>query len=309
VRKNHKLEGVFPVVHTPFDDQDEIDWESLQREVEWAIGVGADGLATGMVSEVLRLSGDERLRLTERLLEFVAGRLPVVIAVGAESTRQAVAYTEHACRHGCAAIMATPPISARVSEEQLLVYYDQLARAADVPVIVQDASSYVGQSISLNVCRQLVERLGPDKVLFKPEAMPVGLHISALREATGGLARVFEGSGGIYLVDTFPRGIVGTMPGTEFLPGIVALWKALRGGETSMVYRLYLPICGLVALQLAMGLDGFLAVEKYVMKRRGIFRTEHRRGPYSWSLDDWARVQIDRLWEMLEGALSDSGVR
>ena len=71
-------------------------------------------------------------------------------------------------------------------------------------------------------------------------------NLSALRDATAGEARIYEGSGGVCLVDSYRRGIAGTMPGMEFLRGIVALWKALKRGDDTAIYRLYFPICALV---------------------------------------------------------------
>ena len=61
------------------------------------------------------------------------------------------------------------------------------------------------------------------------------------------------------------------MPGTDLLDGIVALWQALETGDEDRTYELSLPICALVALQLQGGLDGFLALEKYLLHKRGIF--------------------------------------
>jgi 4-hydroxy-tetrahydrodipicolinate synthase len=178
-----------------------------------------------------------------------------------------------------------------------------LAEGVDLPVIVQDASSYVGRPIPQDVCVELLERFGPERILFKPEANPLGPNLSALRDAAGGRARIFEGSGGIALVDSYRRGIVGTMPGMEFLPGIVALWRALQRNDEAAIYRLYLPICALVSLQLQAGLDGFLAIEKYVLQRRGLFATDRRRRPYTWELDTETRWELDRLLEQLEAAL------
>ena len=83
--------------------------------------------------------------------------------------------------------------------------------------------------------------------LFKPEAAPNGPTLSALRDATSGRATMFEGSGGIFLIDSFRRGIAGTMPGMDLLDGIVAIWKALRRGDEAAAYRVYFPVCALVA--------------------------------------------------------------
>jgi 4-hydroxy-tetrahydrodipicolinate synthase len=300
------IAGVLPIVHTPFLDDDTVDGVSLQREVDWAFAQGANGVCTGMVSELLRLTFGERVELTGRLAELSAGRGVVVAGVGAESTKQAWEYAREAEQAGCDAMMAIPPISTPLPDAQLLEYFTTLAERIDLPLIVQDASSYVGQQIPLDVCLTLLDRFGPDKVLFKPEANPIGPRLSALRDATSGRARVFDGSGGIALVDSFRRGLVGTMPGLEFLPGIVALWQALARGDEQAVYRLYLPICALVSLQLQAGLDGFLAIEKYVLVKRGIFATPHRRKPYSWEMDEETRQELERLLVLLDTALAES---
>lgn len=297
------IAGVLPIAHTPFLDDDTIDLASLERQIDWAFAAGADGYCTGMVSELLRLTARERVELTHKLGELNHDRGVFVAGVGAESTKQALEYAREAERAGAAAVMAVPPISSRLPPHQVRDYFAALAERIGIPVIVQDASGYVGQPIPLAVCVELVERFGPEKVLFKPEANPIGPNLSALRDATGGRARIFEGSGGISLVDSFRRGIAGTMPGMEFLPGVVALWHALGRGDEEAIYRLYFPICALVALQLQAGLDGFLAVEKYVLHRRGLFATDRRRAPFAWELDGETRAELDRLLSKLDEAL------
>jgi 4-hydroxy-tetrahydrodipicolinate synthase len=303
-----KLHGVLPIVHTPFLDDDSIDEASLSREIDFAFATGADGLGTGMVSEILRLTESERIGLTHRVAELAAGRGAVFAAVGAESTQQALVYAKAAKSAGCDAIMAVPPITSRLPAQQLVDYFRALAEGVDLTLIVQDASGYVGQAIPLAVYVELLQRYGPEKIVFKPEAAPIGPNLSALRDATGGQARIFEGSGGILLVDSYRRGIAGTMPGMEMLAGIVALWRALERGDDLAAYRLYYPICAIVALQMQAGLDGFLAIEKYLLHRQGLFTTTRRRRPYSWELDAETAAEVERLVERLNTALGQSGL-
>lgn len=301
---NKPLAGVLPIAHTPFLNDDSIDWNCLRRQIDWAYEVGANGFGTGMVSELLRLTFDERTALTERLGEFNAGRGAFFMGVGAESTRQALQYANIAERAGADAVMAIPPLASRLPATAVRDYFVALAEGTSLPVIVQDASGYVGQPIPISVCVELLQRFGNEKILFKPEASPIGPNLSALRDATCSEARIYEGSGGVCLVDSFRRGIVGTMPGMEFLPGIVALWKALQRADDDAIYRFYLPICALVSLQLQAGLDGFLAVEKYVLHRQGLFTTDRRRLPYAYTLDEETRAEVDRLMMRLEMAVS-----
>jgi dihydrodipicolinate synthase/N-acetylneuraminate lyase len=302
-----RLHGVLAIAHTPFTETDEIDRDALKRAVDWTFAVGADGIGTGMVSETLKLMTDERLSLARMLVEFTAGRGPVFVAVGAESTKQALALAVAAEKAGCQAVMAVPPLTGRLTEPHLVDHFRALADGIGIPVIVQDASGYVGQSIPIGVCVKLLERYGPEKILFKPEAAPNGPTLSALRDATGGRAVMFEGSGGIFLIDSFRRGIAGTMPGMDLLDGVVAVWRALRRGDEETAYRIYFPICAIVALQLQAGLDGFLAVEKYLMQKRGLFPSARRRKPYGWELDGETAAEVDRLYARLQGLVGERG--
>jgi 4-hydroxy-tetrahydrodipicolinate synthase len=296
------IQGVLPVVHMPYRDDLAIDYDVLRREVDYLFGVGADGCTLALVSDLLRLTTPERLELPRRLVEFAAGRGPVVISVGAESTRQARQFARAAEDGGAAAVMAIPPISQAMSEPQLHDYFGGLLDEVSLPLLVQDASSYVGRSMSLDFQARLFTE-NPDRILFKPEATPLGPCISALREKTGGRAAIFEGSGGILLVDSYRRGISGTIPGVELLDGLVALWRALRAGDERRTYAVYLPICALISLQLQGGLDGFIVAERYLMHRRGLFPRQVHRGPMAYALDAETRGEIDRLFDLLQEVL------
>lgn len=302
------LQGVLPIVHVPFMEDSRIDFAVLKQTVDWAFSVGADGLGTGMVSEVFRLTDHERRELTEHLVSFASERGPVFAAVGAESHIQALELARHAQQAGCTAVMAAPPLLSPLPPAEQLQYFSGLAEGIDLPVIVQDASSYVGTPISMEVYEALIKQFGPEKILFKPEGAPIGPNLSALRDATQGKARIYEGSGGLLLVDSYRRGIAGTMPGLDLLDGIVALWRALQDGREEAVYALYFPLCALVTLQLQAGLDGFLAIEKYLLVKRGLWTSARRRGPYGWTLDDETAREVDRLFDRLQRALQEQSL-
>lgn len=297
------IQGLLPVLHTPFLENDSIDRDSLQREIDYTFEHNVDGVCIAVVSELLRLTGHERLELTKLVAEMTAGRGAVVASVGAESTKQAVIYAEAAADAGCDAIMAIPPVTTDLPETMLWDYFESLANAVDIPLVVQDASSYVGRVIPTSFYLRLLEKFGANKILFKPEASPLGPIISELRDATEGQARIFDGSGGLLLVDNYRRGISGTMPGVDMLDGVIALWRALVAGDEERIYQLYFPICAIAVLQLQAGLDGFLAIEKYIMVKRGLFTTDLRRTPFAWSLDVETKSEIDRLLDQLHKAL------
>ncbi|MDQ3441375.1 MAG: dihydrodipicolinate synthase family protein [Planctomycetota bacterium] len=301
VTRPTSLGGVLPVFQTPYRDDESIDEQTLEREIAWLYDCGADGIVMAMVSEVLRLDGDERRKLAELACRFGASRGAVVISVGAESAKAAETYTKHAEASGAAAVMAIPPVSVVVGEDELLRYYERIIRATEIPVIVQDASGYVGRPMSIPMQAKLMQTFGPNRVLFKPEATPIGPRLSALRDATGGTARIFEGTGGIALVDSHRRGVVGTMPGADLIKAIVALWRALEAKDEKRVYAISLPLSSLVAVQNS--LDAFLAVEKYLLVKQGVFKNTLVRGPVGYTLDEETRREVDRLFDLVTRAV------
>ena len=294
-----RLRGVFPVLQTPFDGSGAIDAPVLHDEIGWVFDCGAHGVTVAMVSELLRLSHSERLELTSLVCAASGGRGPAIISVGAESTRVAVAFAEHAQSVGAAAVMAIPPLSVAALDGELEGYYDAIIAAVDVPVVVQDASSYVGAPIPVELLARLHDKHA-DRVYFKPEAQPIGPRLSALLQATGGAAQAYDGSGGVALIDTFHRGIVGSMPGAEVCWAIAAMWQALCRGDDDTAYRISLPLTALLATQI--GLDGYLAVEKYLLVKQKVFARAARRPPVGFELDDTTAAHVDTLFDLLSFA-------
>ena len=295
-----ELAGVFPVFQTPFDDGDSVDADVLEAEIEWMYGHGVDGIVMAMVSEVIRLSDPERRELAELACRLGGPHGPVVVSVGAESTRVAVGLARHAEEAGADAVMAIPPMSVALADDELFGYYRALLDAIAIPVIVQDASGYVGRPMSIRMQADLLDAY-TERVLFKPEAIPIGPRLTGLREATGGAARVFEGSGGISLVDSYRRGIAGTMPGAEVCWAIVALWKALTEGDQERIDAINGPLSSLISLQTS--LDAFIAVEKHLLVRQGVFCSARVRDPVGYRLDPETAAEVDRVFDLLQAAV------
>lgn len=299
-----QLTGVFPVFQTPFREDDSIDEAILEKELEWLIERGSNGIVMAMVSETLRLSSEERDALASKTCSIIKHRLPVVISVGAESTHTAIRHAQHAEKSGAAAVMAIPPIATKLSDDGLREYYRSIIAESHIPIIIQDASGYVGNAMSIELQAELLNQFSPERILFKPEANPVGPKLSALRDATNAQARVFEGSGGMALLDTYRRGIVGTMPGAEIIDAQIALWTALTNDDMPRAAKLSEAIVSLVALQ-CNSLDGFLAVEKYLLVKQGIFTSARIRGPISFELDQETKEEVDRRFDRLQETLKE----
>jgi 4-hydroxy-tetrahydrodipicolinate synthase len=87
------------------------------------------------------------------------------------------------------------------------------------------------------------------------------------------------------------------MPGADLIKGIVAMWRALRNGDDERAYCISQPVTSLIAIQ--NNLDAFLAIEKYLLVKQGVFRNTLVRGPVGYVLDEETRLEVDRLFERL----------
>ena len=296
-----KLSGVFNVLQTPLTETDEIDEPVFAREIEWLLKCGIDGAVLAMVSEVLRFSAEDRRKQWQLVLKIIDGRIPVVASVGAESTYIATSLAKWAEIDGAAAVMATPPSAFATLSNEIRDYYVAIIESVKIPVIVQDASNYLGQPLDISLYVDLIDKYGAERVQFKPEAKPVKERLELLRDASGGRALVFEGQGGVDLLDTFPIGIVGTMPGAEVPWALVALFKALKEDDWDRARSIHAPLAKLISYQKT--LDAYVAVEKYLLVKQGIFTSTRQRGPVGFILTDEMKVEIDVAFDQLKAAV------
>lgn len=291
---------LLPVFQTPFHEGESIDFATLEGELHWLLDQGADGVVMAMVSETLRLASDERDELAAFVCRSTAGRGSTVISVGAESVHVAERHARHAEAVGATMLMAIPPLGVVLDGAALAGYYRRLARAVSIPLIVQDASGYVGRPLGTDLQVRLMDEFGPERVMFKPEAPPLAERLAELRTASGFRAQCFEGSGGIALIDTFPHGLAGTMPGADLIRAIVPLWHALQRGDHQRTQLIHRPLAQLIGLQKT--LDAYLAIEKHLLVRQGIFKNTIVRGPVGYHLTDEVRAQADQLFDELLAA-------
>ena len=297
-----QLAGVFNVISTPIDSNDEIDQKTLKKEIDWLIKCGSNGAVLAMVSEVLRFSASERRKQWQLSLEYLSDRIPLVVSVGAESAAIAVGLAKDAQKDGATAVMATPPSAFVASADEVKSYYQRIIEAVDITVIVQDASNYLGAPIELDTYVELIDKYGDERVQFKPEAKPVKERLAQLNKISSNRARVFEGQGGIDLLDTHPLGVKGTMPGAEVPWAIVGLWNALENKDLTTAKAIHTPLAKLISYQTT--LDAYVAVEKYLLVKQGVFSNTNQRGPVGFKLDEQTKSKIDLAYSELAAAIT-----
>ena len=133
------MQGVFPILLTPFDEQDRIDEEGLRGVVEYAIKSGVHGVGIALGSEMPKLIEEERKLVVRTVVDQARGRVPVVVNTGAQANYPAVYYSQEAEAQGASAVMCIAPSPA--SPAEIRSYFKAISDAVSVPVFVQDVAT------------------------------------------------------------------------------------------------------------------------------------------------------------------------
>src|SRR5437867_4288408 len=105
-----RLEGVYPIVATPFRSDGSADLDDLARLIDFIVGAGVDGVVfPGVASEFDTLTAPERRELVAAVAAAVGQRVPLVVGVSAADADSAAAYARQARSIGAAAVMAMAP--------------------------------------------------------------------------------------------------------------------------------------------------------------------------------------------------------
>ncbi|WP_329379755.1 dihydrodipicolinate synthase family protein [Streptomyces sp. NBC_01351] len=293
-----QVKGVLPVVLMPFTDTGALDEEDFLAQADHMFDVGCDGFVVGQISEVLRLTHDERLRVAELSAKAAQGRGISVMSTGAESPEAAVAYSRHAQEAGVDALLVMHPATIPLGDEGMVDYYSRVIESVDLPVIIHHAKSLAKTPLSIDAQVRLLETYGEERVLFKPEAQPTPPRVSELRDATGGRARIFEGDGGMMLLDCHRRGLAGTIPATEIAEIVVVLWRLLEEGRRAEAERIGHQLSYLMC-HMMNSTDYYLAIAKRFLKERGIVKNTHVRGPSRHILDEETWTEVHATYQNL----------
>ena len=296
-----RFRGVFAIPVTPFDVRGDLDVDSLRRCVDFCVRAGAHGIVAPVnASEFFTLTEGERKRVVEVVAEQAAGRRSFVAGVTGASTRIAVELARHARAAGADAVMAMPPYVRHPDPEEIVEFYGEVARAAELPVWVQDYVPPLGTPMAPALLARLLREI-PGVDYLKEETAFAPQVMSQVRALAGdALIGMMGGMAGRYLLDEYRRGACGTMPACEVADAHVAVWDALEAGREAEARRLFTQLLPLLNLEAMYS----FTVYKEVLYRRGVIACPHTRAPGATPLDEEATRELSLILDDLAPLLS-----
>lgn len=287
------LEGIFPVLCTPFDERGALDFASLDRLVDFTIRSGSDGITLGGVaSEVMKLDDGERRAIVERVLARVNGRVPVWVGSGHQSGDATIGHSLHAQQLGAAGVMVMPPYVQKPALGALAGFFKEVDAALAIPIMIQDAPLVSGLTLPVDWLAG-VARDCPNVRAVKVEAPPTGPKITELKEATRGELKLFGGLGGANLVDELARGAVGTLPGAAFPDAFMSILEHWRDGDAASARTSHAQLLPLIRF-VSQSVEWSYHAYKRILVKRGLLASPFVRGP-TCRFDDVAQRELDEL--------------
>ncbi len=263
-----KLKGIIVPLLTPFDSAGAVDAAVVRQLVNFLIERGIHGLFPGgTTGEGPLLTLDERRKLAEIILRETAGRVPVIIQVGALTTRDTIALAQHAQAAGANAAAVVTPYYYRLADEALFQYFQQVAAAVpDFPIYLYNIPQLTGNNISSELVTRLVECC-PNIIGMKDSSGSLAT-LTACLPLRAGHFNAVNGSDGLILA-AIAMGVEACVSGNAnvFPELLVALYHAATSGDLVQARELQRQVD---AVRRILADGGDLSLFKAILARRGV---------------------------------------
>ena len=175
--QNSLFSGSIVALITPMNSHGCIDFDTLEKLVEYHIDAGTDAIVSvGTTGESATLSIEENVKVIEKTVELAKGRIPVIAGTGANATSEAIMMTKLLRDSGVAGCLSVVPYYNKPTQEGMYQHFKAIAECTDLPQILYNVPGRTGSDMK----PETVARLAKIK------------NIIGIKEATGDVSRITE---------------------------------------------------------------------------------------------------------------------
>lgn len=151
-------EGVMPAFLTPFTREGKVNEAAVRELADFHIQSGVCALYVGgSTGEGMIMTTEQRMAVAEAAVGAAAGRVSVIIHVGAADTESAVLLAEHAKKTGADGLSSVPPYYYKMSKSYIREYYSAVSAAGGLPFLAYNIPQLTGVSIGADFMIELME--------------------------------------------------------------------------------------------------------------------------------------------------------
>jgi len=240
-----KWTGVMPALTTAFDEDLNVDHEFITRHALWQIENGVSGLvALGSLGEAATLRMEEKLAVIETLVGSAEGKIPVVAAISALSTDEAVLLAQRVEERGAKGLMILPPYVYKGDWAEMKAHVAAVLEATVLPAMLYNNPVAYGTDFTPEQIQELAEEF--HNLQAVKESSTDVRRVTAIRALTGDRLAVFVGVDDA-IVEGIAAGAVGWIAGlVNALPresvDLFDLASAGKSNEAFELYKWFLPL-------------------------------------------------------------------
>lgn len=236
--------GIYPAVLTPFKENGEIDFEMFAKNTEAQISAGVHGIIiAGTLGDAAVLDNDEKFELLTYAKKVVAGRIPLILNIAENTTKNAVDFAKKAKELGADGLMLLPPMRYKADDREVVEYFKAVASATDLPILIYNNPVDYATYVSLSMFEELKDY--PSIQAVKESTRDLS-NITRMKNKFGDRFKVLGGVDTISL-ETVLLGADGLVAGLvdAFPRETMAMYNYALNGEIEKaieIYRWFMPL-------------------------------------------------------------------
>ena len=287
-----EFKGVVPAVLSVFDAQEELDEKGTRELIRFLTSFDIGGLyLTGSTGEAFLMNSEERKRQVEIVMDEVGDRLPVVVHVGAMSTRASVELARHAEAVGAAGLSSVPPFYFKFNEEQIFGYYRDISEATSLPMIVYNIP--LAGMMTVSMIERLASLPNVKGVKYTGTAL---YEVTQIRDACKPGFQIYGGCDelGSSNIALGVDGIIGSF--YNCIPDLyLRIWKAVKESDVETAARLQRK--ALHVIMLGIQSRSMMACIKLWLRSAGV-QAGYARRPFDNFTEEKAESLVRSLLEL-----------
>ena len=150
--------GVMPAITTKFTSDDKLDLDLFNKNLEFQLKSGVQAIVlAGSLGEASTLSRDEKNILTKNTVEFVDNKIPVVVNIAEQSTKEALKSVKSAEKYGASGLMVLPPMRYKSGTNETISYFESIAKSTKLPIMIYNNPVDYGIEVTIDMFEELLK--------------------------------------------------------------------------------------------------------------------------------------------------------
>ncbi|HNJ55497.1 MAG TPA: dihydrodipicolinate synthase family protein [Chitinophagaceae bacterium] len=241
---NIEWKGVFPALLTPFTQDDQLDIPLFEKNLQAQLDAGVSGVIIGgSLGEASTITSDEKEKLAKAAVNYVKGRIPVLMNIAECTTKDAVAQAKLAENWGATGLMLLPPMRYKSDERETVTYFKAVAQVTHLPIMIYNNPVDYKIETTLDMFEELI--VLPNIQSVKESTRDV-TNVSRMKNRFGDRIKILCGVDTLAMeelclgADGWVAGLVDAFPAET-----VAIYKLVKAGkieEAAKIYRWFMPV-------------------------------------------------------------------